>query len=214
MHPSAILEQQHLGSVVVLNGAEIPGWVERWCAAAGRELVLRSPAARSATFTEPAVAQRARLIAELAGHTVLVAHPAPAATGRPQVVAAVRELPDDAQVLADAADAAAHLGAVLHLVHGVPQSFAERSVGLDAAVERGRRVLAAGIDALRAHAPGATVTAELARAHPHELVGEDLDAQLLVIGGPRIRRPRMLGLVARSALAHAPCPVLFVPRPG
>lgn len=57
------------------------------------------------------------------------------------------------------------------------------------------------------------VVTRLARVHPHELVGEDLDTGLLVLGGPR--RDVVdddLGLVARSALHHATCPLLIVPR--
>jgi nucleotide-binding universal stress UspA family protein len=54
----------------------------------------------------------------------------------------------------------------------------------------------------------------LARVRPHELVGEELDADLLVVGGPRADVPDRLGLVARSALHHAPCAVLLIPRPA
>ena len=63
---------------------------------------------------------------------------------------------------------------------------------------------------------------QLLRVRPHELVGEELDADLLVVGGPRTEhgaterrgsvQPGGMGLVAHSALHHAPCPVLLAPR--
>jgi len=107
-------------------------------------------------------------------------------------------------------------------VHAVPCSFGERSVDLAGAVDHGRRLLDAAAthaDALRG---GLALRTQLLRVRPHELVGEALDADLLVIGGPRTvhlrteRRssvqPGGLGLVAHSALHHAPCPVLLTPR--
>ena len=53
----------------------------------------------------------------------------------------------------------------------------------------------------------------LIRAWPHEIVGELLDADLLVLGGPRSESNGQIGLVAASALRHAPCAVLLAPRP-
>jgi nucleotide-binding universal stress UspA family protein len=52
---------------------------------------------------------------------------------------------------------------------------------------------------------------------PYELVGEALHADLLVVGGARTDRTAGgpgsgPGLVAHSALHHAPCPVLLTPR--
>jgi nucleotide-binding universal stress UspA family protein len=44
------------------------------------------------------------------------------------------------------------------------------------------------------------------------MVGELLDADVLVIGGPRAGRSGRLGLVAESATVHAPCAVLVVRR--
>jgi nucleotide-binding universal stress UspA family protein len=58
------------------------------------------------------------------------------------------------------------------------------------------------------------VTVQLVRALPHEIVGESLDADLLVLGGHRPVTDGMLGLVALSALHHAPCSVLLVARSG
>jgi hypothetical protein len=49
-------------------------------------------------------------------------------------VVALRSLPDDAVVLIDALDAARHLGGTLDVLHGVPVSFGERSVGREQAL--------------------------------------------------------------------------------
>ncbi|MHA6795453.1 universal stress protein [Pseudonocardia bannensis] len=160
-----------------------------------------------------AVGHVAALLTEADGTAVLVPRPAVAHGGPLRVVLALRDLPDDAAAVADAAEVAEQLRAGLMIVHGVPTSFGERSVGLAAAVDHGRRVLGAGLERVRALAPGLAVAVQLVRARPHELVGEDLDADLLVLGGPRTGGHGELGLVARSALHHAPCPVLLVPRP-
>ena len=137
----------------------------------------------------------------------------------PRIVAAVRRLPDDALVVADAAACAALLNGRLTIVHAVPRSFAERSVGLDGAVAHGRRLLDAAASRAAAHEPGVVVDCELLRVRPYELVGEALHADLLVVGGPRAARHgggrpagSEPGLVAHSALYHAPCPVLLTPR--
>ena len=59
------------------------------------------------------------------------------------------------------------------------------------------------------------------RPEPRPAVTAGCEVDLLVIGGPRtVRRtdhrgsvqPGGLGLVAHSALHHAPCPVLLTPR--
>jgi nucleotide-binding universal stress UspA family protein len=59
------------------------------------------------------------------------------------------------------------------------------------------------------------VEVALVRAWPHEILGERLDADLLVLGGPRAGsndRVGLVGLVAASAVRHAPCAVLLAPR--
>jgi nucleotide-binding universal stress UspA family protein len=129
-------------------------------------------------------------------------------------VAAVRDLPDDAQTVAEAAVSAAEMGAGLVVAHGMPLSFGERSIGLDAAIAHAHRLLDTAADKAAASAPGVDVQSWLARARLHELVGEDLDADLLVVGGARSDLSGGLGLVARSALHHAPCAVLLIPRPA
>jgi hypothetical protein len=194
--------------VVVAQGPDLPSWVVRTCEHSGRGVRI-----------EPVpgpVEDRIGLVASLAGRSVLVAshHDVRPRTGTARVVAAVRDLPSDATVLAEAAAAAVALDAVIVALHGVPLSFGERSVGLTEALARGHRVLDAAAERLGADVPGVTVLPRLLRARPHELVGEELDADLLVLGGPRPRIPARVGLVGCSAVQHAPCPVLLAARPG
>jgi hypothetical protein len=209
------------GGALLVVGDEtsstVPDWVLRWCEGAARELRrLHVPT----SGIGPASADRVSAIAAITagaarrGDAVL-ALPAlmPARTEPPRVVAAVRHLPDDARALTEAAVSARYLGAELVAAHGLPASFGERSIGLDTAVRDADRLLDTAVAAASAAAaPDVRVGSWLARVRPHELVGELLDADLLVLGGPRQDRPDRLGLVARSALFHAPCPVLLAPR--
>ncbi|MHA6627401.1 universal stress protein [Pseudonocardia sichuanensis] len=196
------------GMVVVAGVPDVPAWMVELCRRSGRSVRI-----------EPVpgpVEDRIGLVATLAGRNVLVAgphdaHPRP---GTARVVAAVRDLPSDAAVLTEAAAAAAALDAVVVPVHGVPLSFGERSVGLTEALARGHRVLDAAVERLGADVPGLTVLPRLLRVRPHELVGEELEADLLVLGGPRPRIPARVGLVGCSAVQHAPCPVLLAARPA
>jgi hypothetical protein len=193
--------------VVMAHEPDVPAWVARACRRSGRQVRIE-PAPGSAE-------DRLRTVAALAGRSVLVMGADDA--GRPgtgRVVAAVRDLPSDASVLAEAAAAAVGLEAALVPVHGVPLSFGERSVGLTDALARGHEVLDEAVAQLTAAVPGLAVLPRLLRVHPHELVGEGLDADLLVLGGPRHRIPARVGLVGCSALQHAPCPVLLAARPG
>jgi nucleotide-binding universal stress UspA family protein len=183
-------------------GTAAPPWVGDWCRSRGRE-ILRHPG-RGPAAAEGAAAFGARVL-------VLRPEPREAGTGPARVVAALRDLPDDALVVADAAEAAARLDAGLTVLHAVPRSFGERSVGLDGTLAHGTRLLAAAAGQVAVHGPRPPVEVRLLRMRPHELVGEALDADLLVLGGPRPGRGG-LGLVARSALHHAPCPVLLTPR--
>jgi nucleotide-binding universal stress UspA family protein len=146
------------------------------------------------------------------GSAVLLVH-APA-TDRPErrIVVAVRRLPEDAPVVEEAARCAASIDARLEVVHAVPTSFAEKSVGLADALDHGRTVLALTAEYARRSEPALQVDVRLVRARPHEVVGERLDSDLLVLGGPRPGTDGALGLVALSALHHAPCSVLLVPR--
>jgi hypothetical protein len=193
--------------VVMANEPDVPDWVARACRRFGRQVRI-----------EPAPGNpedRLLTVAALAGRSVLVVGPpADGRAGTGRVVAAVRDLPSDVAVLTEAALAAAALDAVVVPVHCVPLSFGERSVGLTDALARGHEVLDAAVAQLTADVPGLTVLPRLLRVRPHELVGEGLDADLLVLGGPRHRIPARVGLVGCSAVQHAPCPVLLASRPG
>ncbi len=201
--------------------AEVPDWAQIWARLWGWQL-------RWLTEVGPAAAAAAAA----PGLRALLLRPDPPASvrrptdRRPHVVAALQDLPDDAAVVRDAVRCAAGAGAALTLVHAVPRSFGERSVDLDKAVAQGLRLLDAAVRQAVAQAVALQVeltpATQLLRVRPHELVGEALDADLLVVGGPRTghraadRRasvhPGGLGLVAHSALHHAPCPVLLAPR--
>lgn len=197
--------------VVLAHEPDVPAWVVRACRRTGQQVQIE-PAGSTAE-------DRLGTLARLAGRSVLVVGPAagpPAANagGPRRVVAAIRDLPSDEPVLAQAAAVAAGLDATVVPVHGVPLSFGERSVGLPDALARGHELLDAAVARLTATAPGLTVAPRLLRVRPHELVGEGLDADLLVLGGPRQRIPARVGLVGASAVQHAPCPVLLVARPA
>jgi nucleotide-binding universal stress UspA family protein len=206
------------GVVVVCDSSGAPDWVVDWCRRSGRWLRRHELPAASPDDL-PAAAQRVGTIAEIASaaarqdsSVLVVSSTVPPRSGPPQVVAAVQALPDDGPVLAAAAAAALHRHADLVVAHGVPTSFAERSVGLDAALDHAHRLLGTSVEAALATDPGLTVVPLLLRVRPYEMVGEGLDADLLVLGGPRTFPPGPLGLVAYSALHHAPCSVLLTPR--
>jgi nucleotide-binding universal stress UspA family protein len=184
---------------LVVAGTTVPTWVRLWCDRSRRSVAAR-PADAVAT-------------ASAAGDSVLIPRTDPPAAHRPRVAVALRDLPDDASALADALNAATHLGGGLTVLHGVPLSFGERTVGLTDALRHGRDLL----DQARALAAGAgtgtAVEVKLIRAWPHEIVGERLDADLLVLGGPRTGSVGRVGLVTACAIEHAPCAVLLAPRP-
>jgi nucleotide-binding universal stress UspA family protein len=184
---------------LVVDGSAIPAWVKCRCNRSGRSVV-----------TGPVDAV---VTACATGDSLLIPH-AESPQARPRVVAALRSLPDDASVLVDALDAATHLDGRLSVLHAVPLSFGERTVGRTEALRHGHEVL----DEARAlvDGPGDDVGVEvgLVRAWPHEIVGELLDADLLVLGGPRTGSLGRVGLVAASAIRHSPCAVLLAPRPA
>jgi nucleotide-binding universal stress UspA family protein len=184
---------------LVVDAAVVPNWVERWCDRSGRSVAARPGEAVAAAS---------------GADSVLIPRAEPPRTTRPRVVAAVRSLPDDAAVLVDALDAAAHLDGVLVVLHGVPLSFGERSVGRTEAVDHGRELLDEARALVEGAGPGVAVETGLVRAWPHEIVGELLDADLLVLGGPRAGTGSRIGLNASSAVRHAPCAVLLAPRPA
>jgi hypothetical protein len=196
------------GEAVVVLGGPAPDWLRAWCAETGRRLELRP---------DIEIGSAAPLIAtapsdhDLAGSTVWVAHEVPDRAPR-RIVVALRRLPEEADVLDEAISAADYLDGSLLIAHAVPLSFAERSVGLDAAVADGHRLLVAATEAAASRLPGNRVSHSLVRSHPHELVIEPLHADLLILGGPRPGQLAGPGVVRRSALHHAPCPILVVPK--
>jgi nucleotide-binding universal stress UspA family protein len=179
-----------------------PAWVLQWCESTGRRVRLRT----GADDAVPAQTDPMEVVLSLPR---LPAQQPP----RGLVVVALRELPDEEQVLSTAAEAAAYVGAALAVRHAVPVSFGPRSVGIGDAVDHGHLLLAAAHDQLATAHLALPVVTELRRMWPHELVGESVDADMLVIGGPR-PHSRALGLVARTAVHHAFCPLLLVPRPS
>lgn len=204
--------------VVERAGSALPDWVEAWRIDAGFELTRRPmlPSARSevcpgAADGWPRVVDEVALSTAI-GRTVLVNHGVWHASAAAPVVASIGEVADDASVLADAVSCATALDSDLVLVHGVPVSFAGRSVGVDAAVRHGRELLDAALAFVWRESPSVAVSANVLRAHPHELVSNRLQAQLLVVGGARTSLPGQLGPVTLGAVQHAPCPVLVVPR--
>ena len=196
---------------------DVPEWAARWARSSGWDL------RRHGDFGPGAAASAAG-----PGARALLLRPGTPASARreqqrrPHVVAALAALPDDGAVVADAVECADAVGAALTFVHAVPCSFGERSVDLAGAVTYGQRLLKAAASHAEALRAGLVASTQLLRVRPHELVGEALDADLLVVGGPRAAhrgtdhrgsvQPGGLSLVAHSALHHAPCPVLLTPR--
>jgi hypothetical protein len=207
------------GRIVLIDRPEgrTEAWARPWCRAAGYELTQRSPSPPTALDGGPIAVGHGRFTSEVAelngaGDSVLV-HRYPAYLPRGEnTVAALHDLPEDEAVLLHAAACASALARPLLLVHAVPVSFAERSVGLAAAVAHGRKVLDAGLAVVAGKEPEVNVTTRLLRARPQEIVATGLSIALLVIGGARAGTRNPLGLVALSALHHASCPVLLVAR--
>lgn len=196
--------------LVVFSAApDLPGWVRGWCSATGRELCAHRVGAGAPGRRPAPVATLVDLVT--AGTDPVLVVP-PDHAGDDGVTVALHALPADAPVLTAAAGAARHLGGRLVLVHGLPLSFAERSVGMRAALADARALLETASRRIRADAPDLTVETWLRRVHPYELVGEDTDSGLLVVGGSRRADVDGLGPVTGSALHHATCPVLVVPR--
>jgi nucleotide-binding universal stress UspA family protein len=213
--------------VIERPDARLPAWVQRRRARSGLSLVRHASLPPAATVWCPGAAESwEHVVADVAdttasGGAVLLNLPSTRRPAVPRVIAAIQAAPDDLGVCLEAARCARALPGDLVLLHCVPMSFAERSVGLDAAVARGHTVLRDCRRGLAEHLAeddpeqGGSVRAStrLVRAYPHELVSDDLDADLIVVGGSRIGAEGGLGLVALSVARHAPCPVLVVPRP-
>ncbi|MCE3554637.1 universal stress protein [Pseudonocardia sp. RS11V-5] len=180
-------------------GRQPPDWVRSWVHDSGAALEIARGAGPGAAVSGAALRRH---------RAVLVLRP-DAASPPYRVVAAVQEHDADRPVVDAAVSAARACHGRLRVLHAVPRSFGERSVGLDEAVDRGRR-LVSGIGA--AGEQGVTIGGELVRAWPHEVLDETLEADLLVVGGARPSGPAELGLTALTAVVHASCSVLVVPR--
>jgi hypothetical protein len=100
----------------------------------------------------------------------------------------------------------------LAIVHAVPLPFGERSIGLRSALEHGQGLLGTAADRLATEVPGLRVVPQLLRAHAHELVADGLEPICSSSADPAAPAPQRLGLVVRTALQHAACPILLVPR--
>ncbi|SHK75278.1 Universal stress protein family protein [Pseudonocardia thermophila] len=192
--------------VVLTDDGDVPEWVDRWRRSTGRTLrTVPAPVEEPGGLVTP---QLAALAARRGCPVLLIRTADRPAAPRGRVVVGVQEMPEDAPVVEEAARCAAALGAAIEVLHAVPRSFGEKSVGLRDALDRGCEIL----DEARRLVPDADVTVRLVRAHPHEVVGERVEADLLLLGGPRPTADGALGLVALSAVHHAACPVLLVPR--
>jgi hypothetical protein len=187
--------------VVVSETSDLPPWIRGWWRGAGRDLQLHCV---------PATVPGHRLapvhllseIAELLADPVLVIQPGSDGTGLPEVIAALHDLPDDAPVLAAVADIAQHLGSPVVLIHGLPVSFAERSVGLRPAMQHGRRLLDAAARRIVADAPDVRVVTRLVRAHPHEPAGLTPQPDKACRGRPRLSSRLTQGPAVRVADRH------------
>lgn len=207
--PTYRLSAKPSALVVITEEAEPPHWAVEWCRQSGREIHTQSPPASSACGLPSGLGPE---VARLIGHPVLVVRPTAARPGPPRVVAAIRDLTEDRSVLRSAVKCARYLGAELVVVHGVPRSFAERSVGLDEAVEHGNALLDSAIEQVATDASDLRVSPRLFRVHPHELVSQRLDADLLVVGVSAQRPLSSFDQVATSALYHGYSSVLLVPK--
>src|SRR4029078_9953061 len=118
---------------LVVAGTTVPTWVRRWCDRSRRSVAARpadaGAAAATAGVAAPPRPAAAVAAAAPAGDSVLIPRADPPAARRPRVAVALRDLPDDASALVDAFNAATHLGGKLTVLHGVPLSFGERTVG-------------------------------------------------------------------------------------
>ena len=148
-----------------------------------------------------------------AGDSVLVPRTDPCSASA-RVVAALRSLPDDAFVLIDALDAARHLGGTLAVLHGVPVSFGERSVGRDEAL---------AVAAISSSRPAASSVTPEPRCRsrsrwygrgPTRSSASSSMPTCWFSAVPGQGRAGRIGLVAGSAVRHAPCAVLLAPRPA
>lgn len=198
------------GRLVVLGTTTLPAWVIDCARSAGLRAELGPTGVHEQLPVRCADGTALATIAALGRDAMVLLMPSTPAEAPQRMVAGVRDHRTDAPVLRTAGDFARCLNARLELVHAVPLSFGEHSVGLSEALGRGTEAMSRAEERLAIRCPAGLVRSRLARAWPHEAFGADLDTDLLVLGGPA--DGGRLGLVASSALQHAACPVLLVPR--
>ncbi|GAA5162384.1 hypothetical protein GCM10023321_47900 [Pseudonocardia eucalypti] len=204
-----VLERPTREDLVVLTQAVAPPhWTETWCKHTDRPLVTRHLTTQS---PHGAPTGLLRAVADLAGHHILLTRAAGGHAAPNRVVAALGDLPRDAGVLAEAEACAEHLNVPLVLIHGVPLAFAERSVGLEQALDHGGWLLDTAEQQVMAGAPRLEVTPRLVRTRAHELVTDVPDNELLVLGMSHHSTRPAPHLAGMSAINFAPGPILFVP---
>lgn len=209
---SVIRSAKRRPMVMFIEDASPPAWAVRWCRRSGVEPRIRQTSTRPHHGSPTGLP---RSVCDLAGYPVLVVRPSTPDPAPATVTAAIGDLPEDAPVLAAAADAAMAFGARLLLVHGVPPSFAERSVGLEDALDHGGWLLDSAARRVRMRAPGLCVQRRLVRMRPHELVSRASGVVdppgLLVLGMAPCRPDGEIEPTASSALHYWPSAILFVP---
>jgi hypothetical protein len=194
---------------VLTSRPEPPTWVSRWCERSGLELRTHRIPGSTPPWPDLGLLQRLDRLAE---HMVYLDRPS-TAQGESLVIAAIGSLPEDEGVLDAAIQSAAQLDARLEIVHAMPVSFGERSVGLPQALEHAQALLRAATGRARDRPPRRPVGQRLVRSHAQELVGQPLHAQLLVIGRPTQLVGTGHGLVTASAVTGGTCPLLLVSAP-
>ncbi|CAL9503811.1 hypothetical protein SUDANB95_03467 [Actinosynnema sp. ALI-1.44] len=134
-------------------------------------------------------------VAEHADCDVVVVRGTPEAVhgAHHRVTALVTGSVNDPPVLHRAADLARRRGSSLRVLHAVPP--------LPVRTDDPHRPITNADELLR----GIRHASVVARMHPHEAITHHADTDLLVVGDP--------GPTTRTALHHAPCPVLVVHRP-
>lgn len=193
---------------VLTSHQDAPGWASSWCERLGLGLTVHRVSEEQLRRYCGYLVDR---VSRAGDRMWLLDRRQLPRSGRRQVVAALQDLPGDADVLSAAVGSAIELNAPLELRHAVPLSFAVRSVGLAEAVRSGQRLLDVAAARVAAQAPGLAVSTSLPRMRPQELVSRT-DADLLVVGHPGAQVNVGHGLVALTALTSASTSLLLVPR--
>lgn len=200
-----------LTRLAVISPGSVPDWTRTVCPQ--RDIMAGPPSSPGHLPSVGADEISMTTMAHLAARSAVLVLRAGEPPGRPgSVVAAIDTSPEDATVVAAAADTAARLGATVELQHAVPLSFGERSIGIPEAESQGVRALGHAASATTERHPELAPTIRLIRSWPHEAFGAGAVGDLLVLGGPRWATTPVLGATTTAALQLAPCPVMVVPR--